>query len=229
MTATVRPRRGSVTQASALRIARALGRLALQQRLSALETLGTPELLAVVILVDGDGARRQNDPRLLRARVDVDVGRQPIRLVQRADTDEAHGVAAAAIVAPDGDAASRAARDLLSGAALRWRHDDLGLTREDDDAVGLDQGVERERRARLALAPAAVAAVHDQRRARHPIANRAAGAAALEGEASWIIRHDLSSVGKVPARFTSGMLARLLAPLAVPELHALPLLHPLDR
>src|SRR5450755_1345487 len=68
-----------------------------------------------------------------------------------------------------------------------------------------------------------------QRRARHPIANRAAGAAALEGEASWIFRHDLSSVGKVPARFTSGMLARLLAPLAVPELHALPLLHPLDR
>src|SRR4051794_22915221 len=42
--------------------------------------------------------------------------------------------------------------------------------------------VERERRARFALAPAAVAAVHEQRAAFHAVAHVPAVAAALEGK-----------------------------------------------
>ena len=46
--------------------------------------------------------------------------------------------------------------------------------------VGLDQRVQREGRPGLALAPAAVAAVDEQRRAVHPVADAAAVAAAVE-------------------------------------------------
>ena len=112
----------------------------------------------------------------------MDVGRQAVRLVERADAHEAHRVAGAGVVAPQRDAALRAARDLLALAAVRRRVDDVGLAVQQAHAVGLDHRVERERRAGLALAPAAMAAVHEQRLARHAVAHRAAGAAALERE-----------------------------------------------
>ena len=47
--------------------------------------------------------------------------------------------------------------------------------------VGLDHGVDGEGRTGLALAPGAVAGMHEERLARHAIANMAAGAAALPG------------------------------------------------
>jgi hypothetical protein len=55
------------------------------------------------------------------------------------------------------------------------------LARQQFDAVGLDHGVERKRSAGLALAPAAVAAMHEERPRRHAIAHLATGAAAFVG------------------------------------------------
>jgi hypothetical protein len=57
---------------------------------------------------------------------------------------------------------------------------DFGLAFDHQHAVGLDHRVEREGRAGLALAPAAMAAMHEQGRAGHPVADSAAGAAAFE-------------------------------------------------
>ena len=55
-----------------------------------------------------------------------------------------------------------------------------GSTLQHFDAVRLDQRVQCERGAGFALAPAAVAAVHEQRLRRHPVAHVAARAAAFE-------------------------------------------------
>jgi hypothetical protein len=48
------------------------------------------------------------------------------------------------------------------------------------DAIGLDPGVERERRARLTLTPATVAAVREQGPRDHAIPDRAAISAAFD-------------------------------------------------
>src|SRR4029450_5441139 len=85
------------------------------------------------------------------------------------------------IVAPDRDPAARATRDELAGVACRRRVDQLGRTAQQPDALRLDQGVERERRAALALAPGAMAAVHEERPAGKAKAHGAARASALEG------------------------------------------------
>src|SRR4051794_26746308 len=95
----------------------------------------------VVVLRHRWRSGRQEDPWLLRRREDVDVGRQPTRVVERADADEADRIAGAGIVAPHGDAAARAARDALAGAARRRRLDELGLAAQQLDAVRLDQRV----------------------------------------------------------------------------------------
>src|SRR5690606_33135830 len=105
-------------------------------------------------------------------------------LVERAHAHEADRVAGARVAAPDRDAALRAARDHLALAALGWREHDFRLFGERDDPIGLDQRIERERGAALALAPAAVAAVDEQRRALEAIADRPAGAAAFDRERS---------------------------------------------
>ena len=47
----------------------------------------------LVVLGDRGHAGRKHDPGLLRRREDVDVRRQPVGLVERADADKAHGVA----------------------------------------------------------------------------------------------------------------------------------------
>src|SRR5205814_6172917 len=130
-------------------------------------------------LLDRRRARRQHDPGLLGHRVDVDVRRKAVRLFERADADEAHLVAGAAVVAPQCNAALRAAPYLLPDAALRWRVHQLRFAAEQLHAVGLDQRVQRESRARLALAPAAVTAMHEHRSAGEAIAHAAAGAAAV--------------------------------------------------
>src|SRR5947207_10167735 len=48
------------------------------------EAVGRPVLVGGVVLGHRRHAGRQHDPRLLRRGVDVDVGRQPVRLVERA-------------------------------------------------------------------------------------------------------------------------------------------------
>ena len=63
------------------------------------------------------------------------------------------------------------------------------------DPVGLDHGVEREGRAGFALAPAAVAAMHEQRPASMPVAHVAAGAAAGAREQAVMLRTYRSPAG----------------------------------
>src|SRR5690606_3327410 len=112
-------------------------------------------------------------------RVDVDVGREAGRLVERADTNEAELRPHRRIVAPQGDPAARASQEGLGPAAGARHRDGLGKTGQRLDAVGFDQGVEREGAAAQALAFAAVTGM-DEEGAAHPEANLAAGAAAFE-------------------------------------------------
>src|SRR5258708_1513864 len=150
-----------------------------QERLATVEALLRPVRESIVIFGDGGGTRWQYDPRLLGRRVDVDVGWQVIGLVERAHEHERHEVACAGVVAPYRDAARRTANDLLSFSTVRRRHDDVGLTLENLDSVGLDERVECERSPGLALAPSAMAAVDPKGPRRHAVANRATGAAAV--------------------------------------------------
>src|SRR5262249_20593923 len=89
----------------------------------------------------------------------------------------------ARIVAPERDAALRAARDLLSLAAVRGRVHDLGLAAQELHALGFDHGLEREGRDGFALTPAAVTAMDEQRLRHDLVAYRTAVAAAFEREA----------------------------------------------
>src|SRR4030095_5425913 len=98
------------------------------------ETLRGPHTLAAVVLRHRLRARRQDYPWLLRRSEDVDVRRKMIRLAERADADETHHVAHAAVVAPQRDPANRTARDLLTLAAVRRRVHHLQLTLQQFDA-----------------------------------------------------------------------------------------------
>src|SRR5206468_5241829 len=102
--------------------------------------------------------------------------------VERAAADEAHR--RPAVVAPDGDLTRRTAKDLLRAPVVAWRVHGLRLARKQLHAVGFDQQVDHERAAGLPLAVQAVAAVDEERIRREPVANRAAGTAALHGTKS---------------------------------------------
>src|SRR5262249_25035889 len=106
------------------------------------QALGRPGFWDIVELGHRLGARRQRHPRLLRRRVDVDVGRARIGIIHRADADETDGRAGLRIVAPHRDLAARAARDALTLPARRGRHHDLGLPRDVLDAIGLVERIE---------------------------------------------------------------------------------------
>src|SRR5215470_11823746 len=109
----------------------------------------------------------------------MDVRRTEIGVIHRAHAHEADRGAGLRVVAPDGDLAGRAARDLLAASAGRWSVDDLGLVGEVDDAVRLVERVERVYRSRLSLAPTAMAGVDDERRAAQSIAQFATRASAF--------------------------------------------------
>ena len=110
----------------------------------------------------------------------MDVRRQAIRLIQRTDPNKADRIPRPGIIAPQRDMAHRAAADLLALAAVGRRIDDFHFALQQHHPGGFDHGVERKRRPGLPLAPAAMAAVHEQRLAGHAVAHRAAGAAAVE-------------------------------------------------
>jgi len=74
----------------------------------------------------------------------MDIGRQAVGLVERADAHEADRLPGSRVVAPKRDAAFRAARDPLPLAARCRNIGRLGFALHKHDAVGLDQGVERE-------------------------------------------------------------------------------------
>src|SRR5690242_21758445 len=114
----------------------------------------------------------------------MDVRRQAVRFVERANADEAHLIAGAGVVAPQGDPAMRTARDLLALAAVRRRVHDLGRPLEQNHAVSLDHRVECKSSPALTLTPAAMAAVHEYRLGCHSVAHGTTGAAAFEGEVS---------------------------------------------
>src|SRR6185437_14391815 len=97
-----------------------------------------PAFLAVVILTHCRHAFRQDQPWLLRHREDVDVGREAIGIVQRTDAHEGELRTRARIVAPQRDAALRAARDVLAVATRRWRHHHYGFAVRQLDAFGFD-------------------------------------------------------------------------------------------
>src|SRR5208337_4325208 len=109
----------------------------------------------------------------------MDVRRQRGGFVERADPDEAEALDAA-IVAKDRDLARRAAMNDMRPAAVGRNRNGLRLAREHLDPVGLDQRIDDEGAASLPLAVLAVAAVNEHRLRTEPIANGAAGAAALE-------------------------------------------------
>ena len=88
-----------------------------QRRLAPRQALGRPVLARIVIIVESGRAFGKGDPRQLRARVDVDVGRDGGGIVERADPHEAQRDAAA-IMAPNGGLAVRAAMDDMRSAAV---------------------------------------------------------------------------------------------------------------
>jgi hypothetical protein len=74
----------------------------------------------------------------------MDVGSDGAGLVERADTHEVHRLAAAVVVAPEGNAADRAAHDGLASTAEARRIDPLRSVGEQFDPVGFDQCVDGE-------------------------------------------------------------------------------------
>jgi len=118
----------------------------------------------------------------------VDVWGASIGIIERANPHEADSGSGLRVVAPDGDLAGGAARDLLASSACRWRIDDLGLARGVHDSIRLVEGVERVGCTGLALAPTTVAGVDDERRAGQSIPDLAASASA----ANHVFSHSLS-------------------------------------
>src|SRR5262245_21471797 len=98
-----------------------------------------------------------------------------------ANPHEADSGSGLRVVAPDGNLAAGAARDLLASSACRWRIDHLRLARGMHDSIRLVEGVERVGCTGLALAPATVAGVDNERRAGQSIPDLAASASALHG------------------------------------------------
>ncbi len=71
----------------------------------ALKAFRWPVFAHVVEFGHGRHGGWDDHPGLLGRRIDVDVGRQAVRLVEGADADEADGIPALVVVAPQGDAA----------------------------------------------------------------------------------------------------------------------------
>src|SRR5438477_579011 len=105
-------------------------------------------------------------------------------------------------MAPDREAAFWAARDLLTLAAVGRCIDELGLACDERQTIRLDHRIQGERGAGLALAPAAVAAVHEERLRLHAIPHPLAVAAAFERERHRKAKHTASPTCTVPSRST---------------------------
>ena len=153
-----------------------------QNPLIPLQTLPRPHLLALIRPFPRRYPLRQHNPGLLARSKQMHIGRTAIRTIERAHPHEPKPQSLLMVMTPDRDAAPRTPRDLLAVSALRLRHDHVRRCGQVGDALGLDHGVERERAARFALAPRAVAAVHDQRVRFEPVPHVFAGAAAFERE-----------------------------------------------
>src|SRR5215213_10203993 len=169
--ATLSPRRRPPREASARR------RRA--ERLQPFEARRGPQLLRVVVDVERRNRVRERHPRKLRAREDVNVGRDRRRVVECAGANEPD--LATRVLAVERHLARRAPPDPLLLAAATRDGDGLRLAGEKLHSVGLDQDVDHERAARLSLAVQAVAAVDEEGIGREAVANGAAGTTAVEG------------------------------------------------
>ena len=97
-------------------------------------------LLGIIVSFERWDVGGQRDPRQLRARIDVDVGRQIRWLVERAHAHEGESLNAA-VMTPEGNLARRAAMNDMRSAALGRNRDPLRLAEEALDPVGLEQRV----------------------------------------------------------------------------------------
>src|SRR5262245_615490 len=138
---------------------------ALSHDSSPFQTLRRPDGGEIIEFRHGLGARRERHPGLFRRREYVDVWGASIGIIERANPHEADSGSGLRVIAPDCNLAGGAARDLLASSAGRWHIDDLRLARGVHDSIRLVEGVERVRCTGLALAPATVAGVDDERRA----------------------------------------------------------------
>src|ERR1700752_2475568 len=98
-----------------------------QQRLTTRQTLSGPVLLAIVVLEHCWCSWRENHPGLFGRSENVYVRRQVVRFVERTDADKSDERPCARVVAPHGNAAVRAAGDLLALTTLRRCVDNLRL------------------------------------------------------------------------------------------------------
>src|SRR5215472_18105827 len=101
-----------------------------QQRLTTRQTLSGPVLLAIIVLEHRWCSWRQTHPGLFGCSENVYVRRQLVRFIERTDADKSDGRPCARVVAPDGDAAFRAAGDLLAFTTRRRRIDNLRFDTE---------------------------------------------------------------------------------------------------
>jgi hypothetical protein len=111
--------------------------------------LSRPQLLHVVEQLEGRDVPGQRDPVHLRTGEDVDVGSDPARLVESPCPHVPEH--RARVLAAERDLASRAPPDALRPAVVTRHVHGLRLSREQLDAVGLDQQVDHEGAAGLAL------------------------------------------------------------------------------
>jgi len=112
-----------------------------QYQTTAGETFGRPIRFSLVVFRDGWNVRRKLNPRLLGGSKDVYIGRQVIWRIERAYPNKPDNRARPRIIAPYGEPAFGAARDLLSLSAVRWRVDDLRFPTQMHHVIGLDHGV----------------------------------------------------------------------------------------
>jgi hypothetical protein len=105
----------------------------------------------------------------------MDIGREAIGIIERADANEAQGISRSGVVAPQGDAAVRTARDFLPLSAIGRRIHHFGLALQQDYAIGFNQCIQREGRACFALTPTTMTAVDEHRFACHSVAHSTAG------------------------------------------------------
>jgi hypothetical protein len=103
-------------------------------------------------------------------------------LIKRTDANEPDNRTGTGVVAPYRNSALWAASNLLPFPAVRRGVDDLRLSTRMNDAVCLDQGIERERRTAFSLAPATMTTMYEKWWRCHAIADKGAVAATIEGE-----------------------------------------------
>src|ERR1700752_1053823 len=127
-------------------------------RLETPEARGRPQRVGVVIRLERRCLRRKRDPADLRSREDVYIRCDVTGIVESAAANEAHPLTA--VLAEDSDLTVRAAKDSLHTAIVARHVDWLRRSLKHYDAVRLDEQVDHERAASLALAVEAVAAMN---------------------------------------------------------------------